>query len=57
MGDLNQDTLKDAKELQAFMEAHCNSTRYLFQVKNVGKNRASTVPNILFGFHMRNIKD
>jgi hypothetical protein len=33
MGDLNQSTLKDAKDLQAFMKTHCILTRYLFQVK------------------------
>ena len=37
MGDLNQDTLKGAKDIQEFMKTHCNSTRYLFQIKKVWK--------------------
>ena len=38
MGDLNQDTLKGAKDIQEFMKTHCNSTRYLFQIKKCGKD-------------------
>ena len=41
MGDLNQDTLKDAKDLQEFMKTHCNSARYLFQIKKCGKDTCS----------------
>ena len=41
MGNLNQATLKNATDLQAFMDAHCNSTHYLFQVKKCGKESCS----------------
>ena len=30
MGELNQADLKNAKHLKMFMDAHCNSTHYLF---------------------------
>ena len=33
MGELNRETLRNAKELQAFMAKHCHSTHYLFQIK------------------------
>lgn len=36
MGALSQATLKDAKDLQAFMSTHCSSTHYLFQIKKCG---------------------
>ena len=37
MGQLTQATLKDAKDLQSFMKAHCSATHYLFQIKKCGK--------------------
>ena len=41
VGHLNQATLKNAKDLQVFMKAHCNSTHYLFQVKKCGEDSCS----------------
>lgn len=37
MRELNQASLKNAKDLHMFMKAHCNSTHYLFQVKKCGE--------------------
>ena len=41
VGHLNQATLKNAKDLQVFMKAHCSSTHYLFQVKKCGEDSCS----------------
>lgn len=41
MGDLTQETLKNAKDWQAFLKDHCSASRYLFQVKKCGKDTCS----------------
>lgn len=37
MGKLQQENLKDASDLKAFMNEHCHSSHYLFQVKKCAK--------------------
>lgn len=56
MGELNQATLKNAKDLQVFMKAHCSSTHYLFKLKSVQKNLVRTVGFIRYNFLKMNFK-
>ena len=37
MGQLQQENLKDAEGLKAFMKEHCHSSHYLFQIKKCAK--------------------
>ena len=41
MGDLTQETLKNAKDWQAFLKDHCSTSCYLFQIKKCGKDTCS----------------
>ena len=41
MGKLQQENLKDAAGLKAFMDEHCHSSRYLFQIKKCTKESCS----------------
>ena len=41
MGDLTQETLKNAKDWQAFSKDHSSASRYLFQVKKCRKDTCS----------------
>jgi hypothetical protein len=41
MGKLQQENLKDAAGLKAFMDQHCHSTHYLFQIKKCTKESCS----------------
>ena len=45
MGQLQQENLKDAAGLKAFMKDHCYSSHYLFQVKKCGKDSCSHCSN------------